>query len=472
MIRLVCFLLLVPLALTACGKKTYNPYDEDENPMLPPAEYEGRQESRFVPTSIYDEQLTSRSLSIPARSGFVQTSAGSMDAGGYSEEATYLLGPGDVLEIIYQLNNVSRSEAYQVQIMDDLEISFHYTPELDSLVTVRPDGQINLPLIGDIPVAGQNTQDIREDLVTRYSEILKDPEIQVIVQRSSNAIEELKKAITTAPRGQSRLEPVRPDGFISLPLIGDVRAQGRTTPELSAAIVDMYRAANVIDIDVTVVLLEVKAPSVYVMGHVNDPGTVILEGPMNVWQVVGHAGGFAGGADTNQVVVSRKVPGGEMRHVLDFLHWQATGDPAHNLDMQRGDVVFIPKRLSEFIYVCGEVEKPGRIALEPDEVLRTSQALSLGGKILPTGKRRQVLILRRRGNEPQVIEVDIKAVLRPKNYDDIEDYTPRDPVLLPGDVVYIPASRVGNFDKFAQTHFRDGLWAVIPFNLTATYSLN
>ncbi|MBX3730359.1 MAG: polysaccharide biosynthesis/export family protein [Candidatus Sumerlaeia bacterium] len=467
--------LLAVLGVLATGcqnrKKVYNPYESEE---IPAAFFEGRAPSRFVAVSEMDAgtAATLAARQTPAPLPVVQDKSDELMAMLDASQASgYRLGAGDVLEIIYQLKSVLSEEAYRLETQDGLRIAFLYTPKLDADVFVRTDGKVNLPLVGDVPAAGRTTEELRQQLVELYSKTLRDPVIQVFVTRSNNAIEELKRAITTAPRGQSRLTPVRPDGYISLPLIGEVRAANRTVEELSHDIVEMYARANVQNIDVTVVLLEVKAPVVYVLGDVANPGPITMVWQTDLWRAIGLAGGITESGDRAAVTLVRSTQQGETRETYNFDRWLSGANPGENAVLRRGDVVHVPRLIGQYVYVLGEVEKPGRVKLERGETLHASQALSLGGRILTTGRQRQVLVLSRAENgEPMLTEVDLRAIVRPRNYDHPEDYPPRDPILKPGDVVYVPTSPVGDFNHFAANWFRNGIWAVVPFNVV--YNLN
>lgn len=455
----------------ACAKKSYNPYKDGK---VPPPSYQGRPDDRLVELKEYDEKVSPKPAPPPKEpEKYAKFANPNAPKPTFGAVADYRLGAGDILEIIYQLRNVERQEAYQLSVLDVVEVSFQYTPEFNRKLTVRTDGKISFPLIGDVQAVGKSTAQLLEELQVAYGKFLKEPNIELTVVESNRAIEELKRAITTAPRGQSRLEPVRPDGFISLPLIGDIRAAERTVPELSQSIVDEYRKARVVDIDVTVVLLEVKSTRVQVFGEVGKPGTIVLQGPTDVWRAIGDAGGFGNEADARHVIVAKSGPGGEERFVLDFFKWQQGTSFDDTITVNRGDIVYVPKANNRSIYIAGEVEKPQAVRLDPTSKMYASQALAMGGRILSSANRGQILILRKSVNgEPVVIDVDLKAITDRSNYNDKDDYAPRDPLLEPGDVVYVPASHIGSVDRFAEAWFRNGIWTIIPFNLNATYSLN
>jgi polysaccharide export outer membrane protein len=83
---------------------------------------------------------------------------------------------------------------------------------------------------------------------------------------------------------------VRPDGGVSFPLVGDVMAEGRTVDELRAEIKQRLRE-YIPDAPVTVVLLKVRSPRVYVVGKVSNPGAHVLGQEMTVLQALALSGG-------------------------------------------------------------------------------------------------------------------------------------------------------------------------------------
>lgn len=65
-----------------------------------------------------------------------------------------------------------------------VEVKFHYTPEINEIQTVTPDGKITLQLVGEVEVAGKTTQQVHDELVERFRQWLVDPELVVIVRSS------------------------------------------------------------------------------------------------------------------------------------------------------------------------------------------------------------------------------------------------------------------------------------------------
>jgi protein involved in polysaccharide export with SLBB domain len=71
---------------------------------------------------------------------------------------------------------------YRVQPGDTLSVKFYYHADHDTDVFVRPDGSIQMPLVGDVPAGGVTPQKLAADLERRYSKNLRDPRIAVTVK--------------------------------------------------------------------------------------------------------------------------------------------------------------------------------------------------------------------------------------------------------------------------------------------------
>ncbi len=67
---------------------------------------------------------------------------------------------------------------------DVIDVKFFYMPEIDESQKIRPDGKMALQLIGEVDAAGKTSEELRRELVERYSVRLKRPEIAVLVRRA------------------------------------------------------------------------------------------------------------------------------------------------------------------------------------------------------------------------------------------------------------------------------------------------
>jgi polysaccharide export outer membrane protein len=183
----------------------------------------------------------------------------------------YRLREGDSLEIIYHIR-YRKTEEYLIKIQDMIEVRFPYNPELDQTEQVQPDGTLRLNLVGEINVVNRTIGDVQKDLEQKFKAFLKNPQFTLSFKQSNVNIAELKEAIKTAPRGQSRLVPIAPDGTIGLPFVRSVKAAGLTVNELHAELNKAYAEAQLPELEVTVNLQQATPMQVYVLGEVRIPG--------------------------------------------------------------------------------------------------------------------------------------------------------------------------------------------------------
>jgi polysaccharide export outer membrane protein len=140
----------------------------------------------------------------------------------------------------------------------------------------------------------------------------------------------------------SRVVPVRPDGFISIPLAGEIQAAGKTPAELAEEI-RVRLSPLVQEPRVTVMVREVNSARIYVTGEVARPGAYPLRGRVSVLQAIALAGGFTDFADHDGIVVIRKGTPGQgpipVRYT-ELLSSREGVDP--DLLLVPGDTVVVP----------------------------------------------------------------------------------------------------------------------------------
>ena len=139
----------------------------------------------------------------------------------------------------------------------------------------------------------------------------------------------------------SRQVTVRPDGKISLPLVNDVQAAGRTAMELREELTKKL-SAFMPPPEVSVIVNEAKARNFHIsiLGEVEKPGRYDLKSRTTVLEAIALAGGFKDFASPTKIVILREV-GGSVRRI-PFNYKRAAAGEADNFDVMPNDIIMVP----------------------------------------------------------------------------------------------------------------------------------
>jgi polysaccharide export outer membrane protein len=140
----------------------------------------------------------------------------------------------------------------------------------------------------------------------------------------------------------SRSVPVRSDGKISLPLVGELTAGGQTPLQLEQEITK--RLANYIsEPEVTVIVTDSKSQRINILGMVVRPGTYMLTGSATVLDAIAMAGGFKDFAKQKQIYVLRaNADGTEKRLAFNYKEVIKGQNPEQNVRLLPRDTVVVP----------------------------------------------------------------------------------------------------------------------------------
>ncbi|MGH7231522.1 MAG: polysaccharide biosynthesis/export family protein [Nitrospiraceae bacterium] len=141
----------------------------------------------------------------------------------------------------------------------------------------------------------------------------------------------------------SKLVQVRPDGKISLPVIRDVTAVGKTPTELADEIT-LKLKEYVQNPAVAIALKEVNSYAIFLLGEVVKPGKYPLKSRTTLLQGITIAGGFTPTAARNQVVVFRLGENGAHEQMLNASYDDIVlrGGVGQNLELKAGDTIVVP----------------------------------------------------------------------------------------------------------------------------------
>jgi polysaccharide export outer membrane protein len=233
----------------------------------------------------------------------------------------------------------------------------------------------------------------------------------------------------------SKEYPVDPDGYVSFPLIGRVKATGLTPTAFAGELRTRLEKDYFVNPQVLVSVKEYLSQKVHVSGEADKPGVYYLSGPTTVRDILSRAGGLSKAAGSQVVLVraeslrdaaGKSPEAGTLRlNVARVL----AGDPAENVAVGDGDTLVVPKGNTFFVF--GEVKKPGAYQLEKDT--NVLEGITLAGGFTDKAAPGRVRVIRSTGGGQQTISVDMNDVIKRGQR---EKAIP----LLENDVVVVPES--------------------------------
>ena len=135
--------------------------------------------------------------------------------------------------------------------------------------------------------------------------------------------------------------PVRPDGNISVPLVGDVDVVGKTPMVVRGQLIERYKEFVTTPV-VSVVVNEVNSREVFILGEIQSAGVYQLLRPTRLMQLVAMAGGLTEFAKKDEIVLLREQESGPVRRVISFKDIQSGRRLEDNIFVQPGDTIIVP----------------------------------------------------------------------------------------------------------------------------------
>ena len=254
----------------------------------------------------------------------------------------YTISAGDVLDVLFQMQTWLERDNFHLAIDHTIKVNFPHSPELSQEQIVLPNGTIIMPYIGEVYVVGKTIDGLRAELEQRYAHLLRDPEIFITVPDFQRAIKELKTDLHTAPRGLSRLVTVRPDGYVTFPLVGEVSVVGRTISEVNKYLNKEYEKV-LLGLHCDLFLERHSGAVIYVMGDVKSSGMYTITKPITVLEALTMAGGPETSAQLDRVVVVRRHQGKMYARTVDLGSPLRVEDGNPIFFLKADDILYIPR---------------------------------------------------------------------------------------------------------------------------------
>ncbi len=243
---------------------------------------------------------------------------------------------------------------------------------------------------------------------------------------------------------------VGPDGAITVPIAGDIVLGERTREEarnlIAQRLQNYYTQPTV-----SLIVDEYTSNQVTVLGRVERAGTQKFAQAPTLAEVLAGAGAMPI-LDKQATLTRCAILRGREKLIWVDLKSLLNGDPAYNLRMKRGDIVFIPDSSDTSVYVLGQVGKPGSYRLTPR--MTVLDAIAQAGGPTEDGKPEQIGLYRAGSNTTEMIAfTELINPARVLNY-----------ALEDGDVIFLPRSGLAEFGYFMR-QLSPGL-AVLNFGVS------
>ena len=265
--------------------------------------------------------------------------------------------------------------SYVFAIGDDFDLRVPDAPQFDQSLKVRPDGKVSLALVGSLYVQGRTPEDVESELRERLHALGGAPGARDYLLQPNDEIE-VKFPYTPQ---FNEVQKLRPDGKISLQLVGTVEAQGLSPEELQKQLKTRYarflrtpeltvivRSVTTQNIRVatangplvgraglgslqpTLIVRSTQAPQVFVAGEVGKPGVIAYRPGLTLLQAMAEAGGALVTGDASHIAVLRRGTGapGQPDSVVVLrldLPRDFARQPDRDVALQPFDVVILPK---------------------------------------------------------------------------------------------------------------------------------
>ena len=225
------------------------------------------------------------------------------------------------------------------------------------------------------------------------------------------------------------------DGTIFYPYVGVIEVTGKTVSEIRDILTQ--RIANYVtkpQLDVRVAAF--RSQRANVVGEVAEPSILpISDVPLTVLEAVNQAGGGTPGADLGRVRLTR----GDQEWILDLQALYDEGDLSQNMVLQHGDVLHVPDRNNNKIYVLGEVEKPSAYLMHKGKMNLAEAIGHSQGFDRSSSDPGRLFVIRGEQNKPVIYHLNAAspdALLLATQFE-----------LNPQDVVYVSSTSLARWNR-------------------------
>jgi polysaccharide export outer membrane protein len=239
------------------------------------------------------------------------------------------------------------------------------------------------------------------------------------------------------------------NGMLQFPFAGNIKVAGLTEAQARDALANaISRYIN--HPRVTLRIQSYRSKRIYIDGEVRTPGLLSINDiPMTLVEALNRAGGTLPNADQSQISINRA----DTIYKVNFPQMMKRGENPAKIMLRNGDVVRIPSRDENKVFVAGEVVTPRSLTMH-DGRLTLNEALGESGGINPvTGDGGKVYVVRNRNKEVMVYQLDGNSPAALAIAENFE--------LFPKDLVYVAATALTNWNRTISLIFPNALSSAV-----------
>ena len=223
------------------------------------------------------------------------------------------------------------------------------------------------------------------------------------------------------------------NGNIQLPMVNTVHVAGLTASQVQDKLQEAFKE-YIGKPWVVVEVLKHRSQPIYLVGEFNNPGVHYMDQPTNLVRAIATGLGLSDSADIRSARLLRNdrvVP-------VDIYRLLREGAFDQNVWLEPNDTVYVPDNQEQQVYVLGNVREPGAVPMVHSRITLTQALAQVGGPSRAGSDWQQVGIIRSLSpTRGEMIVVDLDKIL--------EGQTLSYP-LLPGDIVYVPRTELGEWN--------------------------
>ena len=232
---------------------------------------------------------------------------------------------------------------------------------------------------------------------------------------------------------------VKTDGTVTLQLIGDVKVSGLTINQAMNKLSKKLKKYLINPI-ITLIPYEFKSASFTILGKINEPGIYPITNNTKVIDTIAIAQGLSIGIFEDNTVELADLEHAYIRRgnkvlPVNFIELVRKGNPLHNIPLKDKDYIYVPSALNSEVYVLGEVKEPGHFGFK--EKMTLTQLITYTKGYTPNANINEIAIIRGNLTNPTIYVASLSKIIEGKQIDFM---------VKPNDVVFIPSSKLGDWN--------------------------